>query len=197
MRRAVLVLVLGLAGCSFGGADNATIDADELPRIVLQPEDLPPVFRRFDEGRQVLADNPGGSRSDRDRFGRRDGWKARYTRPGTQQTAGPLVVESRVDLFESSGGAEDDLAAARDDLTEDELEWQPIDEPGLGDESFAATVVQPGLGEGVRHYHVYWRSDNVTAFINVNGFEGRLALEDVLELARKQQGRISKAAESS
>ena len=197
MRRAVLVLVLGLAGCSFGGGDNATIDLDELPRTVLQPEDLPPVFRRFDEGRQVLADNPGGSRSDRDRFGRRDGWKARYHRSGTPQTAGPLVVESRVDLFESSSGAEDDLQAARDDLSEDELEWQPIDEPGLGDESFAATVVQPGLGEGVRHYQVYWRADNVTAFVNVNGFEGRLALEEVLELARKQDARISQAAESS
>jgi hypothetical protein len=193
VRRAVLVLVLGLAGCSFGSGDSAPIEVDELPRIVLQPEDLPPAFRRFDEGRQVLADNPGGSRSDRDRFGRRDGWKARYTRPGTQQTAGPLVVESRVDLFESSSGAEDDLQAARDDLTEDE---QPIDEPGLGDESFGATVVQPGLGEGVRHYHVYWRSENVTAFINVNGFEGRLALEEVLELARKQHARISEAESS-
>ena len=185
-----------LAGCSFGGGGNATIELDELPRTVLQPEDLPPVFSRFDEGRQVLADNPGGNRNDRDRFGRRDGWKARYHRSGTPQTAGPLVVESRVDLFESSSGAKDDLQAARDDLTEDELEWQPIDEPGLGDESFAATVVQPGLGEGVRHYHVYWRSDNVTAFINVNGFEGRLALEEVLELARKQDARISEAESS-
>jgi hypothetical protein len=44
---------------------------------------------------------------------------------------------------------------------------------------------------------VDWRDDNVTAFGNVDGFEGRLTLEEVLELARKQQGRISKAAESS
>ena len=196
MRRAVLVLVLGLAGCSFGGGDNATIELDELPRIVLQPDDVPTVFNRFDEGRQVLADNPGGSRSDRNRFGRRDGWKARYHRPGTLRTPGPLVVESRVDLFESSSGAEDDLAAARQYLEDGELEWQPIDEPGLGDESFAATVVQPGIGDGVRHYHVYWRSGNVMAFLNVNGFEGRLALEEVLELARKQESRISGASDA-
>jgi hypothetical protein len=194
VRRAVLVFVLGLSGCSFGGGENATIELDELPRIVLQPHDVPPAFNRFDEGRQVLADNPGGSRSDRNRFGRRDGWKARYHRPGTLRTPGPLVVESRVDLFESSSGAEDDLAAARSDLTEDEQEWQPIDEPGLGDESFAGTLVQPGIGEGVRHYRVYWRDDNVTAFVNVNGFEGRLALEEVLELARKQESRISDAS---
>jgi hypothetical protein len=197
VRGAVLVLVLGLVGCAFGGGGDVTIDLAELPRTVLQPGDLPVVFRRFDEGRQVLADNPGGRRSDRDRFGRRDGWKARYHRSGSQQTPGPLVVESRVDLFEASGGAEDDLQAAREDLADDALEWQPIDEPGLGDESFAATVVEPGLGEGVRHYRVYWRDDNVTAFINVNGFEGRVALEEVLELARKQQGRISTAAGSS
>jgi hypothetical protein len=197
VRGAVLVLVLGLAGCAFDGGGGVTIDLEELPSTVLQPADLSVVFQRFDEGRQVLADNPGGSRSDRDRFGRRDGWKARYHRPGGQQTGGPLVVESRVDLFESSSGAVDDLEAAREDLTDDELEWQPIDEPGLGDESFAATVVEPGLGEGVRHYRVYWRDDNVTAFVNVNGFEGRLTLEEVLELARKQQERISKAAESS
>jgi hypothetical protein len=196
VRRAVLLLVLGLTGCVYGDGGDATIDLDELPRTVLQPDDLPAVFDRFDEGRQVLADNPGGSRSDRDRFGRRDGWKARYHRSGTSQTAGPLVVESRVELFESSGGAEDDLKAARDDLAEDDVEWQPIDEPGLGDESFAATVVQPGLGEGVRHYQVYWRSDNVTALVNVNGFEGRLALEEVLELARKQESRISSASEA-
>jgi hypothetical protein len=194
VRRAVLVLVLGLAGCSIGGGDDATIDLDELPATVLQPEDVPAVFARFDEGRQVLADNPGGSRVDPNRFGRRDGWKARYHRSGTPRTAGPIVVESRVDLFESSSGAEDELEAARGDLREGELEWQPIDEPGLGDESFAGTLVQPGAGAGIRHYHVYWRSDNVMAFMNVNGFEGRLTLEEVLELARKQESRISGAS---
>jgi hypothetical protein len=194
VRRSVLVLVLLLAGCSVGGGDSATVELGELPSLVLQPGDLPPIFRRFDEGRQVIADNPGGSRADPERFGRRDGWKARYHRSGTQRTAGPIVVESRVDLFDSRGGAEDDLAAARSDLTE--LDWQPIDEPGLGDESFAATLVQEGAGDGVRHYHVYWRDGNVTAFLNVNGFEKRLPLAEVLELARKQEERISRASEA-
>lgn len=182
--------MLALAGCSFGGDDNASVELAELRGTVLQPADLPPAFIRFDEGRQVMADNPGGSRADPERFGRRDGWKARYRRPGTQQTPGPLVIESRVDLFDSSGGADDDLEAARGDLEEGELEWQPIDEPGLGDESFAATL----LDGAVRHYRVYWRQDNVMAFLNVNGFEGRLALEEVLELARKQEARLAAAA---
>ena len=161
---------------------------------MLQPQDLPRVFVRFDEGRQVIADNPGGGRSDPTRFGRQDGWKARYHRQGTPRTPGPIVVESRVDLFESASGAEDDLEAARSDLTEGEIEWQPIDEPGLGDESFAATLVEGGDGSGFRYYQVYWRDDNVTAFLNVNGFEERLPLGDVLELARKQEERISTAS---
>jgi hypothetical protein len=193
VRGAVLVLVLLLAGCSIGD-DGAAVAVEELPRLVLQPGDLPRAFRRFDEGRQVIADNPGGSRADPERFGRRDGWKARYHRQGTPQTSGPIVVESRVDLFDSSGGADDDLEAARRDLDEGELEWQPIDEPGLGDESFAATLVEEGAGSGVRYYQVYWRDGNVTAFLNANGFEQRLALEEVLELARKQERRISTAS---
>jgi hypothetical protein len=192
--RPALVLLLLLAGCSIGGDDGAMVELGELPRLVLQPADLPRVFQRFDEGRQVLADNPGGSRADPERFGRRDGWKARFHRSGTQDTAGPIVVESRVDLFESSSGAEDELEAARSDLMEDDAEWQPIDEPGLGDESFAATLVQESGGSGVRHYRVYWRDGNMTAFLNVNGFETRLPLEEVLELARKQESRIASAA---
>jgi hypothetical protein len=190
VRRAILVLLLLLAGCSLGGDDGGGVELRELSGLVLQPEDLPPVFDRFDEGRQAIADNPGGSRAAPTRFGRRDGWKARYRRAGTPRTNGPLVVESRADLFESSSGADDDLEAARSDLAEGELKWQPIDEPGLGDESFAATLVQGR----VRYYHVYWRVDNVVAFVDVNGFEGRLALEEVLELARKQERRIADAS---
>jgi hypothetical protein len=186
---ACLLALLALAGCSLGGGE-ASIERGELEQLVLQPDDLPPVFVRFDAGRQVRADSPGGLRADPARFGREGGWKARYRRPGTAETPGPLVIYSRVDLFESVGGAKDDLEAARADLLDGELGWKPIDEPGLGDESFAATFVQGG----VRYYQVLWRDDNATASLDVNGFEGKLALADVLEFARKQQRRIAVAA---
>ncbi|HEX2432371.1 MAG TPA: hypothetical protein VHI55_00340 [Gaiellaceae bacterium] len=192
MQRAALLLVLFLGGCSLGG-DDSTIAVSTLPRIVLQPPDLSPAFLRFDEGRQINADAPSGRRSDPARFGRQDGWKARYRRAGSQQTPGPIVVESRADVFKSSDGAKDDLDAARADLEDSELDWQPIDEPGLGDESFAATHVEPGLGKGVRYYQVYWRDSNVTASLSLNGFEGRFPLADALELARKQEKRIGEA----
>jgi hypothetical protein len=196
LRPLALLLVVAAAGCSFGG-DDSPIRASELNRLVLQPDDLPKAFLRFDEGRQVGVDSPGGRRADPERYGRIDGWKARYRRAGSQKTAGALVIESRADIFDSSGGAKDDLDAARADVRESELGWQPIDEPGLGDESFAVTLVQPVTGGDVRYYQVFWRDGNATASLNVNGFDPGLALGDTLELARKQERRISEAAGGS
>jgi hypothetical protein len=198
VRRAVLFLaILGLAGCSLTGDDGgASIGVAELEKLVLQPEDLPRSFVRFDEGRQIAADLPEGARSDPARFGRLDGWKARYRRAGTLQTTGPLVIESKADLFDSGEGAEDDFEAARADTDESEPEWQPIGEPGLGDESFAATLLQGTETSGVRFYQVVWREDNAVASLNVNGFARGLALEDALELARAQEKRIETVAES-
>jgi hypothetical protein len=198
VRRAVLLLVLlGLAGCSLMGGDGgASIEVAELQKLVLQPDDLPRSFERFDEGRQIAADLPVGARADPARFGRQDGWKARYRRAGTLQTTGPLVIESKADLFDSSNGAKDDFDAARADADESEPEWQPIGEPGLGDKSFAATLLEGTQTSGVRFYQVVWREDNATASLNVNGFARGLTLEDVLELARAQERRIAAVAES-
>jgi hypothetical protein len=195
VRTAAFILVLlGLVGCSLVG-DEASIERNELDQLVLQPEDLPRAFVRFDEGRQVLADSPPGGRADPLRFDRIEGWKARYRRPGTTKSAGPLVIESRADLFEAAAGAEDDFEAARADLGASTLGWKPIDEPGLGDESFAATFAQGGAA-GVRYYRIFWRDDNATAALEVNGFEGKLALAEVLALAREQQERMERAADS-
>jgi hypothetical protein len=192
VRAALALLALcTLAGCSLGDED-ASIGRGELNRLVLQPEDLPRIFVRFDEGPQVSADQPTGRRADAARFGRSDGWKARYRRPGSARTAGPLVIESRLDLFDSASGAEDDLEAARADLRAEGSGWEPIDEPGLGDESFAATLAQGDL----RYYLVFWREDNATATLNASGFKAGLPLADVLALARKQQERVGRAASS-
>jgi hypothetical protein len=188
VRRAALFLVAFLAGCSVGEED-ATIVQSELGRLVLQPGDLSRVFVRFDAGRQISADSPGGRRADPSRFDRVGGWKASYQRRGTAGTLGPVVIDSRADVFASGAGAEKDLEAARADLADGESRWDPIAEPGLGDESFAATSV----GEGVRYYFVFWREDNATATLNVNGFDRRLALAEVLELARKQERRLDRA----
>ena len=132
---------------------------------MLQQEDLPASFSRFDEGRQGITDQPAGERADPTRFDRIEGWKARYRRTGaTAATKGPLVVESLADVFDGASGASDELAAHRTGISEG---WRALEDPALGDEALAATFAQ---GD-VRFYRVVWRTDNATASINVNGFE--------------------------
>jgi hypothetical protein len=200
--RAVRVLLavacfLAIAGCSFDdGEEESTFAVGQLRSLVLQPSDVPRVFVRFDEGRQISADQPPG-RSDPGRFGRERGWKARYRRPGSPRTRGPLVIESRADVFESSKGAEDELEAAESELgsAEDEetTPWEPVDAPTLGDDSFVMSGVQQALGGGVRFYLIAWREDNLTASILANGFDRGFTVTDALRLARRQQARIASA----
>jgi hypothetical protein len=188
---AALVLVALLSGCSGGegdGKEGQTVPLDALSKLVLQPEDLPEVFVRFDEGRQIAADRPGGARSDPTRFGRIEGWKSRYRRSGSPATRGPLVVESRADLFETEDGAKEELEAI------EAGEMEEIDRATIGDEARALTLQQGATGGSVRFYLIAWREDKLTASVFVNGFEGKMTLEHALGLARKQQQRIARAA---
>jgi hypothetical protein len=170
------------------GGDSAAVDEADLKQLVLQPEDLPQAFIRFDEGRQLRIDQPGGTLADVERFGRQDGWKARYRRPGSASTRGPLVVESKTDVFEDSDGAQQELEAEQAQL----LEGLRPDEgsPQVGEESFVATGTQGSGRFKVRFYLVAWRWENATATVLANGFEGRFTREHALDLARKQQARI-------
>ena len=161
----------------------------ELEQLVLQPADVGSGFVQFDEGRQGIADTGG----DPAQFDRVEGWKARY-RADTNAIRGPLVIASLVDLFESSDGADDDLEALREERISPESGWQPAEDPGLGDESFALTLVQ-GIGaRAVRSYLVAWRRGELTGSVDVNGFERGLTLDDAVALAQKQARRMDEAA---
>ena len=167
------------------GDDSQAVDAADLKGLVLQPDDLPRVFLRFDEGRQTRIDQPGGTLADVDRFGREDGWKARHRRPGSPSTKGPLVVESKVDVFNDSGGAQSELEAERDEVVEGlHLENGA---PKLGDESFVATGTQGSGRFAVRFYLVGWRHENAAATVLANGFEGKLTRTAVVELAARSR----------
>jgi hypothetical protein len=171
-----------------GDDDEGGYETSALERMVLLADDLEGPWTRFDWGRQGSADQPSGARSQPGRFGREDGWKARYRRPGTKQTSGPLVVESRADVFDSPGGATDDFDAYGSEL---ETSGTAIAEvPDLGERAVVATLAQ---GD-VRFFLVMWRDANAVASINVNGFEGKLTREHALELARKQHARMRAAA---
>jgi hypothetical protein len=192
----VAALAAGCDGDDSQPSGQAEAQAREsgLKASVLQPEDLPPAFIQFDEGVQVRADLPRSpARGSPTRFGRVQGWKARFRRPGSTQTPGPLVIESRVDLFKTADGARKELAAYGRDLPEG-LRVLESNHTGLGDASFTATGRQ-GAGQFVvRFYLIAWRVGDMTASVLVNGFEGKLKQAHADELARKQQRRMEAAA---
>ena len=161
------------------GGDEPSIGADKVSRTVLQPADVPDVFVRFDEGKLNRADSP---RSEA-------GWKARYRRPGTPETRGPLVIESRVDRFDGR----DDAADAFDELrSELEAGAPAVDPPDVGEEAVATRLTQPGVN-AVDFVTIAWRDANVVATLTVNGFARRMTTADAAALARKQQRRIAAA----
>jgi hypothetical protein len=190
VRRVVLPVLVALAGCT-GNAE--LIPERALPQLVLRQADLPPGFVRFDWGPMSPRDLEPGPREDPNRFGRQGGWEARYRRAEPPGGAGPLVVESRADVFGSEEGAEQDLAAYR-------TQFQQAAQGGsgrllpvtpIGDDVVAMTFVQSGV-RPVRYITVAWRVDNATASILVSGFDGELALADALALARKQHARLTR-----
>jgi hypothetical protein len=185
----VFLVLLIAAGC---GSSAARITAKELPTLVLQPRDLPAAFERFDEGAQVSLDRVPGPRYDTSRFGRAGGWKARYQRPGTTSTRGPLVVESRADVFAHSSGARDDLAAYRDQFVHS-VGAHLLRAPALGDEAVAMTQLRPGT-PGTRYYSIAWRTANATGSVTANGFDGRFTFAQALALARAAERHMARAA---
>jgi hypothetical protein len=187
-RLALLALALALAAVGCGGGDAESYEASQLEDMVVLADDLQgQQWTRFDWGKQARSDQPAGARSNPARFGRLDGWKARYRRPGTRQTEGPLVVESRADVFEDKDGARQDYETYGSELERAGLQLEP--QSGLGDAGIVATLVD----NGVRFYLVQWRHDNSVASINVNGYDGKLTKEHAVELARKQLERMQAA----
>jgi hypothetical protein len=181
--------LVGLPGCS----DGETIPLESLSSMVLQANDLPRTFTQFDAGKQVQADFLPGPRSDPERFGRRGGWKCRFRRSGDAQTSGPLVVESRVDVFASADGAADDLEAYRDQyratVRESRGAGRMLADPAVGDESVAMTLRQPGT-PGIELYSVAWRQRNATASVTATGIARRLNYTAVKALVRAQARRV-------
>lgn len=156
---------------------------------MLQQADLP-AFTQFSNNAQARSDVTPGPRGHTDRFGRVGGWIARYRRGGNAQTRGPLVVESRADLFASTDGAKKDLDAYASEFAAvyGRAGGRRLDAPKIG-----AGAVAYGLVQGaVRFYAVAWREGNATASVVAQGFS--LSLADAAALARKQELRIASAA---
>ena len=188
----LLALVLLAAGCFGGGDGGGSVSAAKGESLVLAQADVGDEFTQFDRGTQRLSDF-GPPRDDPSRFGRKNGWKARFSRPGTAKTDGPLVISSLADLFGSAGGARKDFDLYRRGLAEFVATGgKQMSAPDLGDESDAVTYRQGLAPNVVRYYVIAWRHGNVTASLNVNGF--KLTWDEALALARAQEKRISSAS---
>ena len=172
-----------MAGC-MGGDDP--VSSDRLGELVLQPEDVPEGFDRFDEGRLGPTDAPAGQRRDPARFGRTGGWKARYRATG-DAPGGMLLIESRIDAFAESAGADQDLDAYRNQVVAEEAD--------VGDEALVTTARQEAEPRPIRFTTVAWRQGSVTASVLVQGFEDALRAESVLALAREQEERIARESD--
>lgn len=197
MRSTVLILAaLLLVGCSGDDGGGSNVSASKGQDLVLSDGDVGRPFTKFDDGEQRRTDM-APPRDDPSRFHRQGGWKARFQRGGTVKTKGPLVIESRADLFESTGDANQDFdlyKEALDGLASGAAGRTVEPAPKLGEEAYAVTFRQGLPPTAVRHYAIAWRQGNVTGYVLVNGFDGRLALADAVELARKQEKRIERAA---
>jgi hypothetical protein len=188
MRLTALAFVLAvvLAAC---GSSSPTIPVGSLNKLVLRQQDLGAPFQQFAGGKQGHLDNQA-PRDDPTRYGREGGWIARFNRSGTAKTQGPLVVESRADLFKNAGGAKKDLLAYRGLFASPSLsQRRVVTVPKIGDESLAQTFVQPAA-KPLRFYRIAWRYRNATAAVTVEGFQGNVSAADAIALARKEQRRL-------
>ena len=187
---AALGLALGLLVVAACGG-SATIPQQRLSHLVLRERDLGRPFSAFNSGPQTQLDNQGTPRADGARFGREGGWIARYRRPGSPATEGPLLVESRADLFSSAGGAKKDLEAYRATLAAvPGVQRRPLALPQIGDAALGVTFEQPGAVP-LRFFRIAWRYRNATASVTVEGFGRKVRLADALVLVRRQQRLIA------
>jgi len=183
-----VVIILGVLATTNCDAVEPRIAADQLPGLVLQAADLPS-FSQFGLGPQVAADAHAGPRKDPARFGRLGGFIARYRPADAALRNGPLVVESRADLFPSTSAAKQDLDAynAEYETTVVRSGGKKLSDPAVGDEARAFT-----FGGGADFFYVIaWRTANGTASVLVEG--SAVTIDDALALARKQSARLSAA----
>jgi len=152
---------------------------------------MSPARGRSSTKEQARADTHPGPRHSPTRFGREDGWIARYR--GAHH-GNPVVAESRADVFDSVSGAKKDLDAYRDEIKAgvpgSGATEKLLTAPARGDGAVAGELRQ---GPSV-FVIVAWRRANETASVTLEGRAATTTLGDAVRLARKQDPRLADAA---
>jgi hypothetical protein len=174
-------------------------DADalraRLAPLVLQPDDLsaigkPADYQQFDEGPQLRADIPGGSRSDPARFGRLAGWKARYRVADPAATGIAFTIESRVDLFADPSGPVADLQAFAQEAPRTGAGITPVTR-SIGEAS-VGLVNEQASPRSIGYYTVVWRRGPILVSIVVSGFKEVVSIEQAMALAEAVDRRLAR-----
>jgi hypothetical protein len=188
---AVALLAAGCMGDDGGSGNGGSVSAAEGESLVLQQEDVGSEFTQFDSGAQRRADfSP--PRDDPNRFEREGGWKSRFSRTGTRETEGALVIASLADLFGSTNDAGEDFELYKTSLDQFiAAGGRKQSVSGLGDEAYAVAFEQGVAPNVIHHYAIAWRDGTVTASVNANGY--RLTWPQALALAHAQEDRIRSA----
>jgi hypothetical protein len=185
-------LALGIVLLTAACDGSSTITAGKLSQLVLTEQDMPG-FTTFYNGTQVRLDNQGTNRIDSSRFGREGGWIARLRPSDSAAASGPLVVESRADVFKNSDGAKSDFAAYRAELSATNAgDLKQFGVPGLAQDAVGVTFTEAGA-RTLRFFRIAWRDRNATASVTVEGFDGDLTQDEAVALAQKQEKHIKGA----
>jgi hypothetical protein len=184
-----VVVALASGGCGDSSGEN--LSENELAKLVVQPSDVPRLSR-FQNEREIMSQQSPVLGRDPHRFGRQNGWVARYRRP--RGSNGPLILASGVDMFAKRSGASDFFGKVTkvNEANAAGSGMKSADGDDLGDERqvLATPSGRPG---SVRFVLAVWRTGRFVGSISASGYSGRISSDDVVALAKRADRRLATA----
>ncbi len=199
-----LVLLLALAAAFAAcGRGSAQPDPHRLRRpseFVLRPAEVPGLppsdaAAVSNDDAASSSPDPRAARADFRKWRRLDGYRVTFSDDGPAPN-GWLLVESDIALFQEPGGAHDAFVAGVRDLRRAGMpgapaQWTELPSPKLGDEAVARqTSGRAADGTTTTAVAVVWRRGRGLALVAISATEGRITLDQVVELAQRVDRRM-------
>lgn len=190
----------GLVACALVitacGAHTAEPLSDEqLQTLVLQSADLPRTLERFSSDHELRSEQSPILEGDSGRFGRQNGWVARYRRSGNPRLRGPLTVASTIEMFGRSAGASKYLHAVekRDREVASLTGLKELRVSAIGATSHGLESAHAPRGS-IRYVIVTWREGRFVGIVSASGYAELMSARDVVALARSQEKRVKRVS---